>query len=158
MALPLFSDWMDDMSLPVRESRQNELRTFDTALELVVLYTSPDLAREALKKAEDMAGGLDVHLRLIRAEIVPYQLPVDSPAINLKHLQNEMQTVVESSRLDVDGEIVLARDLEAAIRTVPRSGSIVILASHHRLWRTKEESLQHLCARMGYEVLMHYVS
>jgi hypothetical protein len=149
---------MDDMSLPIRESRQNELQTSDTALEVVVLYTSADLARAALKKAEELSGGLDIRLRLIRAEIVPYQLPFDTPAIDLKHLRSEMQTVLESSRLDVEGEIVLARDLETAIRTVPRSRTIVVLASRHRLWRTKEESIQHLCARMGYEVLMHYVS
>ena len=124
----------------------------------MVLYTSAELARAALKKAEELGCGLAAHLRLVRAEIVPYPLAVEAPAIGLEHLRDEMETLLESCGLEAKAEIVLAREMETAVRTALSPRSIVILASHRRIWRTREEDLERLCSRLGHEVSLCYVA
>lgn len=123
-----------------------------------MLYTTAELARAALSKAAQFSCGLAAHLRLVRAEIVPYPLAVEAPAVRLAHLRNEMETVLASCELEAEAEIVLAREMETAMRKALRPRSLVILASHRRLWRTREEELKRLCSRLGHEVSLSYIA
>jgi len=144
------------MNLPTRERNRDASLFPGVPLEIVVLFTSVELADAALKKAEELAAGLEVKIRLVRAQIVPYSLPVEKPPISLDHLINELETISRSCSQEVVGQIVLARNLEAVLRTALKPHSIVVLASHRRLWRTKEEHLKNLCVKDGHEVVLCY--
>jgi len=125
-------------------------------LDIVVLYTSADLAGAALERAEELAKGMNLRVRLVCAQIVPYALPIDEPQILLEHLKNELEKVADMSGLEIQGEIVLAREMQTALRSALKPGSIVVLASHRRVWRTKEESLRNECIKAGHEVVLCY--
>jgi len=128
----------------------------EQALDVVVLYTSAELAEAALKRAEELAHGMEVRVRLVSAQIVPYPLPVNQPPVNLQHLQHELELISERSGLEVEAEIVLARDIQTALQKALEPHSVVVLASRRRLWRTKEESLRKECVKAGHEVVLCY--
>src|SRR5437762_924535 len=94
-----------------------EAPSSEQALDVVVLYTSLALVESALKRAEELAHGMSVRVRLVSTQIVPYPLPIDQPAVNLDHLQHELELISERSGLEVEGEIVLARDMQTALRS-----------------------------------------
>jgi hypothetical protein len=146
------------MSLRIQNTSPTHLEALasEKVIEVVVLYTSVELAEAALKRAEELAHGMELRVRLVYAQIVPYPLPVDKPPINLDHLQHELALVSEHSGLAVEGEIVLARDIQTALQTTLKPHSIVVLASRRRLWRTKEESLKKECVKAGHEVVLCY--
>jgi hypothetical protein len=126
----------------------------------VVLYTSVELAAAALLRAEELAQGMELRVRLVCAQIVPYPLPVEQPPVNLQYLESKLQKVSEDCSLDVQGEIVLARDMQTALKSALKPDSIVVLASRRRLWPTlwanQEESLRKECIKAGHEVVMCY--
>ncbi len=133
-----------------------ETPLFGRALDVVVLYTSVELVKVALKRAEELAEGMDVRVRLVSMQIVPYPLPVDQPSVNLQQLKADLEDVSDRSGLEVHGDIVLARDIQTALRTALKQNSIVVLASHRRPWRTQEESLQKQCIKAGHDVILCY--
>src|SRR5437879_2251413 len=140
------------MNLRIRKTslRELEATAFERAFDVVVLYTSAAMAEAALKRAEELADGMKVHIRLVCTQIIPCPLPMDQPPINLLHLEQELERVSVQSGLDVEGEIVLARDMQTALKSTLRSHSNVVIASSRRLWRTREESLQEACVKAGH--------
>lgn len=66
-------------SVPVPAIRQT--------LDIVVMYTSVKLAAAALERAEELAQGMELRVRLVCMLIVPYPLPVEQPQIDLEHLK-----------------------------------------------------------------------
>ncbi len=147
------------MSLQVHKKSAGyaEIPAFQQALDIVVLYTSAELAGAALERAEELMKGINLRVRLVYTQIVSYALPIDEPQINLEHLKRELEKVAEHSSLEVEGEIVLARDMQTALQSTLKPTSIVVLASHRRLWRTKEEGLRKECIKAGHEVVLCYV-
>jgi hypothetical protein len=146
------------MSLQIQANspRRLEAPSSEQVLDVVVLYTSVELAKAALNRAQELTHGMELRVRLVSTQIVPYPLPMDEPPINLQHLQHQLELVSEHSGLSVEGEIVLARDMQTALQTALRPHSIVVLASHRRLWRTKEEHLKKECVKAGHEVVLCY--
>ena len=146
------------MSLQIHKKSAGyvEIPAFQQALDIVVLYTSAELAGAALERAEELAKGMGLRVRLVYTQIVSYALPIDEPQVNLEHLKSELEKVTERYGLEVHGALVLARDRQTALKTALRPSSIVVLASHRRLWRTKEESLQKECIKAGHEVVLCY--
>src|SRR5262252_8444990 len=50
-------------------------------LEVSVVYTTPDAAMSALRRAALLAGNLGVRVTLIVPQVVPYPLPLTSPPV-----------------------------------------------------------------------------
>jgi len=146
------------MSLRIQKksARRAEVPPFPQTLDIVVLYTSEELAAAALLRAEELAHGMKLRVRLVCAQMVPYPLPVDQPPINLQYLKSELERVSDRCSLEVQGEIVLARDMQTALKSALKPNSVVVLASHCRFWQTKEESLRKECIKAGHEVVLCY--
>lgn len=145
------------LRIPTKSTRNIPVPAFRQTLDIVVLYTSVELAAAALERAEELAQGMELRVRLVCTRIVPYPLPVEQPQINLEHLKSELEKVSERCSLEVQGEIVLARDIQTVLKSALKPNSIVVLASHRRLWRTKEERLRKECIKAGHEVVLCYV-
>jgi hypothetical protein len=145
------------MRLLIRERKENRSKSIDASLDVVVLFTTVDLAAAALKRAEELVLGIKSDIRLICTQIVPYPLPVERPPVNLRHLGNQLSRASQCAGLKLEGEIILARDLKTALKTALKPHSIVVLASRRRrLWRTQEEKLKIECEKAGHEVLLSY--
>jgi hypothetical protein len=146
------------MSLPIQKksSKLLEAPSSKQTLDVVVLYTSVELTEAALERAEQLAQGMELRVRLVCTQIVPYPLPVERPPINLTHLERKLAQISERCHLTVETEIVLARDMVTALKSTLKPESIIVLASNHRLWRTKEETLRNQCIKAGHEVVLCY--
>lgn len=148
------------LRIPAKFTKTVPIPTFRQTIDIVVLYTSAELATEALQRTEELAQGMELRVRLVCTRIVPYPLPLDQPQINLEHLKSELERVSKRCGLEVQGEIVLARDLQTALKPVLKANTIVVLASRRRswldLWPTQEESLKKECIKAGHEVVMCY--
>ncbi len=139
-----------NLGIPTNSTRNVPLPALRQTLEIVVMYTSVKLAAAALERAEELAQGMELRVRLVCMLIVPYPLPVEQPQINLEHLKSELEKVSQRYCLEMQGEIVLARDMQTALKSALKPNSIVVLASRRRLWRTKEERLRKECIKAGY--------
>ncbi|MEO8129398.1 MAG: hypothetical protein ABJF23_02175 [Bryobacteraceae bacterium] len=126
--------------------------------DIAVLYTTAGLTEAALEHAKELSRGMNLHVLLVHAQIVPYALPLDEPQVTLQALKDELQKIAGAFSLEIEGTIVLARDMQSALASALKPDTVIVLASHKRLWRTKEESLRNECVKAGHEVVLCYVS
>jgi hypothetical protein len=124
-------------------------------LDIVVPYTTPRLTRLALREAQELAAKLPSRIRLMRMLTVPYPLDVQYPPVALDVLREQTRQV---ARGVATAEIVLllTRDPERSLLKIMRPGSIVVIASKKRWWRTAEERLKGFCERHGHHVALVY--
>jgi hypothetical protein len=123
-------------------------------LDLVVPFTTPDLTRLALKAADRLGHGLHASVRLLKVQVVPF--PMQQSPVHLGFLKRQL----ESFHAETPGsaDIVLAREYEPDLMRALKPGSIVILGSKRRLWRTRNEWLATALRRGGHRVVMVYSS
>jgi hypothetical protein len=124
-------------------------------LDIVVPYTTPRLTRLALREAEELAFKLPSRIRLMRMVTVPYPLDLRYPPLALDILSEQTRQVARGVGA---AEIVLflTRDPEQSLLKIMRPGSIVVVASKKRWWRTAQERLQRFCERHGHPVALVY--
>lgn len=124
-------------------------------LDIVVPYTTPRLTRLALREAEELTLKLPSRIRLLRMLAVPFPLDLRDPPVALDVIREQTRQV---ARGIAAAEIVLflTRDPEEALLKTLRPGSIVVIASKKRWWRTAQQRLQRICARHGHLVALVY--
>jgi hypothetical protein len=124
-------------------------------LDIVVPYTTPRLTRLALREAEALASKLPSRIRVLRMLAVPFPLDLRYPPFSLDILREQTRQV---ARGIAAAEILLflTRNPEQSLLRNMRAGSIVVIASEKRWWRTEEERLERICARRGHQVALVY--
>jgi hypothetical protein len=124
-------------------------------LDIVVPYTTPRLTRLALREAQELALKLPSRIRVLRMLSVPFPLDLRHPPFSLDILREQTR---QAARGIAAAEMVvfLTRDPEGSLLKTLRPGSIVVIASEKRWWRTAEERLQRLCERHGHQVALIY--
>jgi hypothetical protein len=124
-------------------------------LDIVVPYTTPRLTRLALREAEELALKLPSRIRLLRMLAVPFPLDLRQPPVALDIVREQTRQVARGIPAE---EIVLflTRDPEETLLKTLRPGSIVVIASKKRWWRTAQERLQRICERHGHQVALVY--
>jgi hypothetical protein len=124
-------------------------------LDIVVPYTTPWLTRLALKRAEELSLELPARIRVVRMLTVPFPLDLQHPTVSLDILREQTRQVARGIK---GAEIVLflTRDPKIALLKNLRPGSIVVIASKKRWWRTEQERLERICARHGHQVALVY--
>jgi hypothetical protein len=121
-------------------------------LDLVVPFITPDLTRLALKTAEKLSPGLHASVRLIKVQVVPF--PLQQSPVHLGFLKMQLEAFM--AEMPITAHILLAREFEADLMRALNPGSIVILASKRRLWRTRSESLAATLRKGGHRVVLVY--
>ena len=124
-------------------------------LDIVVPYTTPRLTRLALREAQELTLKLPSRIRLLRMLTVPYPLDLRYPPVTLDVLREQTRQVARGIAAT---EIVLflTRNPEQSLLKSMRPGSIVVIASEKRWWRTAQERLQRMCERNGHQVALVY--
>jgi hypothetical protein len=122
------------------------------SLDLVVPFTTPGLTRAAFEAVNRMGDGLNAAVRLVKVQVVPWQLDIGRSPVYLDFLKDQLERF--QSDLPLAREIRLARELEAGLAGALRSDSIVILATRKRPWKTRTERLAQWLRREGYRVVL----
>ena len=123
-------------------------------LRLVVPYTTSGLTRKALVEAAGLARGLDAELTLVAVQVVPFPCPLSRPTVDPNHLERRLLAIARTSSLCTRILVVRARDREAGFSKMLPPGSLVLLATKRRWWRTTEERLARSLARAGHSVAL----
>jgi len=126
-------------------------------LSIVVPYTNPELTTAALKHAATLSAGLNATLRLIDAQIVPVQRPLNEPPVNREFHVSRMSSIVEEAGIPVRVEIIYTRDRMECFRRKVEAGSLMVVATGAAgmpWWPTAEKKLARLLLKAGYDVVL----
>jgi hypothetical protein len=121
-------------------------------LQLVIPYTTSELTRTALDAAPKLARELDAEATLIAVHVVPFPCPLDRPTVDPDCLRRKLLAVAKSAAIPVRAVLVYARDWETGFQRVLKPGSLILVATNRRVWRTAEEKLARRLALAGHSV------
>jgi hypothetical protein len=121
-------------------------------LDIVIPFTTPELTRTAINAANRMGAGLHAALRLVRVQVVPFELDLNRPPVFIDFLKEQLGGF--KSTLPLAGEVRLARDFEDGLKSTLGPDSVVILATKRRPWKTSTERLSRSLRRSGYRTVL----
>ena len=127
-------------------------------VEVVVVHTAIPATLLALKTAATLAKGLSARVRLLVPQVVPYALPLETPPVPISFTERRFRTVAEKVAVETTVEIVLCRDINSALETLLRPGSLVVLGARSSRWRSlgwpsAETRLARHLRRWGHQVV-----
>ncbi|GAC1428247.1 MAG: hypothetical protein NVSMB62_26140 [Acidobacteriaceae bacterium] len=123
-------------------------------LDIVVLFTTTELTRAALRETEALTLGLNAHVRLIRVQIVPFPLDLNRSPVAPEFLSEQLAKI--PCHLPFTAEVYLARELKPALIAALKPKTVTVLTSNRRPWRTSQERLAAGLKTAGYEVVIRY--
>jgi hypothetical protein len=126
-------------------------------LDVVVPFTTPELTVAALRVADSLGDGLHTEIRLLRIQVVPYPLDLRRPPVPAGFLKQQLESLCRLAgqhNAQVQYDIRTARDLASALRDALKDGSLVVLATRRRPWRTRSERLATILREDGFNVLL----
>jgi len=124
------------------------------SLQLYVVFTNLAATRRALQIANSLAYDLGARLTLLVAQVVPYPLPLECPAVCIGFTEQILSELASQVEADITVNLYLCRDRNEAIREALRPGSIVVIGSRKRWWPNKERILARLLRRDGHNVVV----
>ena len=122
-------------------------------LDIVVPYTTPQLTRLALKKAEELASEIPSGIRVLRMQRVPFPLDLPHSPVSLAIIQQQTRQVARGISAS-EITIYLTRDPDETLVKALRPGSILVIATRKRWWRTPQMRLKRLCEKNGFQVAL----
>jgi hypothetical protein len=126
----------------------------DHGLNVVVVCSSMEATRTALRKAETLASQLSAQITLVVPQTVPYPLPLMSPPVLLDFTERRLRALASDSPVAVVIRIYLCRDRFEALDMVLKPCSLIVLGGRKRWWPTAEKALARRLRRKGHEVIL----
>lgn len=123
-------------------------------LDLVVPFTSPPLAAQALKAATQLAHGFETAVTLLAIHVLPYPAPLECYQGVRNRLEADLAMVARSSPGPVRVKLVFARDREETFLHLLPEQSMVVIGTKSRWWRTREERFANKLAAGGHSVAL----
>ncbi len=120
---------------------------------VAVLYTSVHSTLAALREAGNLASHLGARITLMVPEAVPYAVSLETPPVLVEFNEHRFRVLANQSSVETNVQIYLCRDRFAALQSVLKPGSIVILGGRKRWWPTRDERLARDLRGAGYEVI-----
>jgi len=130
-------------------------------LEVNVIFTDWQETAAALKFAQSFARGLGARISLRTAIAVPFQLPIDQPAVSVPFLQHVMRKLVAQlnrEAFDPTVHLYLCRDLVWALSQVLKPNSLVVIGGRKRWWPTAETRMARALRDKGYRCFCRFES
>jgi hypothetical protein len=126
----------------------------ETRLSIVVPYTTPELTKAALKHSASLSAGLNATIRLIDAQVVPVQRPLNEPPVNREFSVKRLREIAEEAGMTVQVEVIYTRDRMECFRRTVGAGSLIVITAGIPLWPTVEKKLARSLLKAGYDVVL----
>jgi hypothetical protein len=139
-------------AMPVRLPLETETRISD--LQIVVLFTTPETTREALRYAATLSEGLRLNVRLIDVEVVPYGCSLDQPPVDPKFARERLQKLALEYGTSNQAEVLYARDRDEALLRRLSPGSLVLIPVRGFWGRFCQKQLMRELTRHGHDVVL----
>ena len=126
-------------------------------IELVIAHTDWTLSEGLLRRAADLAAGLNVRVTLLAVHTVPFPASFASAAASHAYLVGQLADLASQSALPVTPQVVLARGREEGFRYMLKPESTVLVGTRKHVWQTAEERLAHALACEGHKVALLHI-
>ena len=125
-------------------------------LDVNVIFTDQASTAAALAFARSLARDLGARIHLRFAVTVPFQLPLERPAVSVSFLQEQLRKVL--SDLERDGfepraHLYLCRDRVRALPQALKPNSLVVIGGRKRWWPTAESRIARALRAEGHRVI-----
>jgi hypothetical protein len=120
---------------------------------IVVPYTTPELTLAALRHA-GVCTDLEVHVCLVDIQVVPFPCSLNQPPVNTKFSEMRLKALLKESGLPGKAVVIYTRDRLESFKKVLEPGSLVVIATKKRWWRTREDKLAGTLIKAGHQVLL----
>jgi hypothetical protein len=124
-------------------------------LDIVVPFTTRPLTRAALTAAERLSAGLQPLIRMVRTQIVPFPLQLESAPVSTAVLRRQFVPLAEEFGAHL--QICFTRDNREGLLHTLRKDSLVVIAARRRWWKSREERLALWLRRRGWNVVLEFV-
>lgn len=125
-------------------------------LEVNVIFTDQASTAAALAVAQRLARHLAARIHLQFAVEVPFQLPLDRPAVFVSFLQEKMRKALSDLAMDVfepAAHLYLCRDRVRALRQALKPNSLVLIGGLKRWWPIPESRIVRALRANGHRVI-----
>lgn len=125
-------------------------------LEVNVVITDSQSTANALKAAESLARDLGARICLRAVIAVPFQLPLERPAVSVPFLQEGLRKL--AFRLQNDGfqpraHLYLCRDRVQGLLQALKPNSLVVIGGRKHWWPTAESQMADALRAKGHRVI-----
>lgn len=127
-------------------------------IELVVVYTRPDVTRAVLERAAVLARGLNVRLLLVAVDVVPGEIPSAGRSVAHADMVEQLVQLCADSPLPSIARVIVARSLEGGFQDALPPESTVLAGALRRLPSGPEEALARSLAAAGHKVTLVHVA
>jgi len=131
-----------------------ELGGAEGVMQLVVVYSEPQVTAVVLERAEKLVAGLNARVLLVAVHTVPFPASLASASASHAYLVSQLADLAAQSALPVTPQIVMARYWEEGFRFALREESTVLVGTKKKFWNTHEEHLAKTLARDGHHVAL----
>jgi hypothetical protein len=127
-------------------------------LDIVVVHTSDASTLRALRAAAPLAAELSARVHIVAPRIVPFPLALDEPQVPVSFTARQLRELADDAQVEVSVDIILCRDLMAALRAVLKPHSLIVMGGRPARWWSFGW-LEHECRlaqrlrKLGHQVL-----
>jgi hypothetical protein len=125
----------------------------NSMLNIAVVFTSIESTLSALRRAGSLASRLHACITLIVPQVVPYPLPIGSPAVPPDFTERRFRVIAGESPVRTAVQVYLCRDRAEALQAVLKPHSLVVIGGRSTWWPTWEKRLARRLRRSGHEVV-----
>jgi len=123
-------------------------------LSLTVVFTTVSATLAALRRAGELAQGLNAHIRIVVPQVVPYPLPLDRPSVDPEFTVRYFRTVSLAGSAQTRIDVRLCRDRYLGIAHALYRQSVVLIGGRkRRAWPTREHRLAKKLRLAGHHVI-----
>jgi hypothetical protein len=123
-------------------------------LELQLVFTGLAAAKGALSWATQYARDLGARITILAAQVVPYPLPLEKPAVDVRLLERDLGALAAAQPVETAVQIYLCRDAWEAIRiALPRESTVIVSGRRRWWWPSTEQRFAGLLRRDGHRVI-----
>jgi hypothetical protein len=119
-----------------------------------LLFTSFEETMAAIPVASRLAHALRSRLTVVHFEPVPFAAPLEPPCGLSPVETSEFRTRLEAEDCRAEARVCVCRDAGAALSTVLRRRSLVVLGRHRRWWGTSADRWRRRLEAAGHLVVV----
>ena len=129
-------------------------RDVASRLNINVVFTSVHATLAALKAAGTLANHLAAHITLVVLQIVPYPLPLTSPAVSVDWNERRFRAIASESPVETMIHLYLCRYRLETLMSLLKPRSLVVIGGSQRWWwPSPDRALARTLRRAGHEVI-----
>ena len=137
-------EWILALPQFLRTQPGTELGSDSPSMNVTVIATNGRGTIAALRAAEKLAANLGASIALVKAQIIPFEFPLEDPPVSIDFLQRQLYGLVCEAGIEAQKITVrlwFCRDRFVGLRKILRPRSLVVIGGRKRWW-SREKALE----------------